>query len=214
MDSVTFQERISRATRSCCVFTRTTNRRSRGPVNNRSPRFGKWWRRRNGTPGRVSATWVAPRPWIITWRNWKKYECPSWLLRNRTRLCSRDSSFDAGCVCVSNKTSVTLQIVETMSYTDNVATFLGSLDSFYESVPTEDLELLVGPVLERMRSQPGSPLSGSPLGSLFFLFLRYKMSFCILIINQLESTILSKLQPPYLCLTRARWCCYPSYRHW
>lgn len=51
-----------------------------------------------------------------------------------------------------------------MSYTDNVANFLGSLDSFYESVPAEDLELLVGPVLERMRSQPGSPLSGSPLG--------------------------------------------------
>ncbi|XP_032684416.1 acyl-CoA-binding domain-containing protein 4 isoform X1 [Odontomachus brunneus] len=57
------------------------------------------------------------------------------------------------------------RIVETMSYTDNVATFLGSLDSFYESVPSEDLELLVGPVLERMRSQPGSPLSGSPLAS-------------------------------------------------
>ena len=51
-----------------------------------------------------------------------------------------------------------------MSYTDNVANFLGSLDSFYESVPVDDLELLVGPVLERMRSQPGSPLSGSPLG--------------------------------------------------
>lgn len=57
------------------------------------------------------------------------------------------------------------KIVETMSYTDNVATFLGSLDSFYESVPAEDLELLVGPVLERMRSQPDSPLSGSPLAS-------------------------------------------------
>ncbi|CAD6233432.1 GSCOCG00007190001-RA-CDS [Cotesia congregata] len=57
------------------------------------------------------------------------------------------------------------KIVETMSYTDNVANFLGSLDSFYESVPSEDLEMLVGPVIERMRSQPGSPLSGSPLGS-------------------------------------------------
>ncbi|KAK0078217.1 hypothetical protein PV325_002826 [Microctonus aethiopoides] len=57
------------------------------------------------------------------------------------------------------------KIVETMSYTDNVANFLGSLDSFYENVPAEDLEMLVGPVLERMRSQPGSPLSGSPLGS-------------------------------------------------
>lgn len=61
-----------------------------------------------------------------------------------------------------------------MSYTDNVATFLGSLDSFYESVPAEDLELLVGPVLERIRSQPGSPLSGSPLGLfVFFPYARY-----------------------------------------
>ncbi|XP_015589100.1 acyl-CoA-binding domain-containing protein 4 [Cephus cinctus] len=57
------------------------------------------------------------------------------------------------------------KIVETMSYTDNVANFLGSLDSFYESVPVEHLELLVGPVIQRMRSQPGSPLSGSPIGS-------------------------------------------------
>lgn len=61
------------------------------------------------------------------------------------------------------------KIVETMSYTDNVANFLGSLDSFYESVPSEDLEMLVGPVIERMRSQPGSPLSGSPLGIFMFL---------------------------------------------
>lgn len=57
------------------------------------------------------------------------------------------------------------KIVETMSYTANVADFLGSLESFYESVPAEDLELLVGPVIERIRSQPGSPLSGSPLAS-------------------------------------------------
>lgn len=51
-----------------------------------------------------------------------------------------------------------------MSYTDKVANFLDSLDSFCESVPAEDLELLLGPVLERMRSQPDLPLSGSPLG--------------------------------------------------
>lgn len=51
-----------------------------------------------------------------------------------------------------------------MSYTDSVANFVGSLEAFYESVPAEDLELLVGPVLERLRSQPGSPLSGSPIG--------------------------------------------------
>ncbi|PSN41072.1 hypothetical protein C0J52_10614 [Blattella germanica] len=57
------------------------------------------------------------------------------------------------------------KIVETMSYTDNVATFLGSLGSFYDNVPPEDLELLIGNVIERVRSQPGSPLSGSPFAS-------------------------------------------------
>lgn len=51
-----------------------------------------------------------------------------------------------------------------MSYTENVASFLNSLDGFYENVPPEDLELLVGPIIEKMRSRPNSPLSGSPLG--------------------------------------------------
>ena len=59
------------------------------------------------------------------------------------------------------------QIVETMSYTENVANFLGSLGSFYDNVPVEDLELLIGNVIERVRSQPGSPLSGSPFGKYF-----------------------------------------------
>ncbi|XP_054280340.1 uncharacterized protein LOC128998290 isoform X2 [Macrosteles quadrilineatus] len=57
------------------------------------------------------------------------------------------------------------KIVETMSYNDNVATFLNSLDNFYENVPAEDLELLVGPIIEKIRSRPNSPLSGSPLAS-------------------------------------------------
>jgi len=57
------------------------------------------------------------------------------------------------------------KIVETMSYTDNVAMFLNSLDNFYENVPVEDLEMLVGPVIEKIRSRPNSPLSGSPLAS-------------------------------------------------
>lgn len=105
-----------------------------------------------------------------------------------------------------------------MSYTDNVATFLGSLDSFYESVPTEDLELLVGPVLERIRSQPGSPLSGSPLGLFVFLshtikclyvylHLSDKVCFYILIISQL-GVILSKFQRLYLRVTRTCVACY------
>ncbi|KAK3930199.1 Acyl-CoA-binding domain-containing protein 5 [Frankliniella fusca] len=57
------------------------------------------------------------------------------------------------------------QIVETMSYTENVAKFMGSLDSVYEAVPAADLELLLGPTIERMRSMPGSPIGNSPLGS-------------------------------------------------
>ncbi|XP_073985291.1 acyl-CoA-binding domain-containing protein 4 [Rhodnius prolixus] len=55
------------------------------------------------------------------------------------------------------------KIVETMALTDNVADFLTSLDSFSGSV--EDLEMCIGPTLDKVRSQPGSPLSNSPLGS-------------------------------------------------
>jgi len=56
------------------------------------------------------------------------------------------------------------QIAETMSYTENVAKFMGSLDTFYDNVPVEDLELLWGPQIERMRSLPDSPLQNTPLG--------------------------------------------------
>lgn len=38
------------------------------------------------------------------------------------------------------------QIVETMAYTNPVADFVSSLDSFYESVSIDDLELAVGPI--------------------------------------------------------------------
>uniref|UniRef100_A0A1B6LS07 ACB domain-containing protein n=1 Tax=Graphocephala atropunctata TaxID=36148 RepID=A0A1B6LS07_9HEMI len=57
------------------------------------------------------------------------------------------------------------KIVETMSYTDNVASFLNSLDDFYDNVPAEDLEMLVGPIIDQIKSRPNSPLSGSPLAS-------------------------------------------------
>lgn len=57
------------------------------------------------------------------------------------------------------------KIVETMAFTDNVAEFLTSLDSFSAQVPVEDLELCIGPALEKVRSQPGSPLANTPLGS-------------------------------------------------
>lgn len=38
------------------------------------------------------------------------------------------------------------KIVETMAYTNPVADFVSSLDSFYESVSIEDLEMVVGPI--------------------------------------------------------------------
>ncbi|XP_033225229.1 acyl-CoA-binding domain-containing protein 4 [Belonocnema kinseyi] len=94
-----------------------------------------------------------PKP--AFWEVVKKAKWDAWMrLGNMSRM-----------EAMNNYVDELKKIVETMSYTDNVANFLGSLDAFYESVPADDLELLVGPVLERMRSQPGSPLSGSPLGS-------------------------------------------------
>lgn len=44
-----------------------------------------------------------------------------------------------------------------MSYTDNVANFLGSLGSFYETVPKEDLEMLVGNIIQKVSSREASP---------------------------------------------------------
>ncbi|KAJ8687854.1 hypothetical protein QAD02_023649 [Eretmocerus hayati] len=55
------------------------------------------------------------------------------------------------------------KIVETMSYNENVANFMDSFDAFYESVPIDDLELVVGPIMDRLRSQSGGALT--PLGS-------------------------------------------------
>ncbi|XP_059471572.1 acyl-CoA-binding domain-containing protein 5 [Neocloeon triangulifer] len=49
------------------------------------------------------------------------------------------------------------KIVETMSYNENVAEFLGSLGSFYEAVPQEDLQLAVGDIIERVSSRDTSP---------------------------------------------------------
>ncbi|KDR11486.1 Acyl-CoA-binding domain-containing protein 5 [Zootermopsis nevadensis] len=96
---------------------------------------------------------VAPRP--AFWEVVKKMKWEAW---NKLGNMSREEA-------MNNYVEELKKIVETMSYTDNVATFLGSLGSFYDSVPVEDLELLVGNVIERIRSQPGSPLGGSPLVS-------------------------------------------------
>ncbi|PNF29158.1 hypothetical protein B7P43_G11862 [Cryptotermes secundus] len=96
---------------------------------------------------------VTPRP--AFWEVVKKMKWEAW---NKLGNMSREEA-------MNNYVEELKKIVETMSYTDNVANFLGSLGSFYDAVPVEDLELLVGNVLERVRSQPGSPLSGSPLAS-------------------------------------------------
>lgn len=96
---------------------------------------------------------MAPRP--AFWEVVKKMKWEAW---NRLGNMSQEEA-------MNNYVEELKKIVETMSYTDNVANFLGSLGSFYDAVPVEDLELLVGNVIERVRSQPGSPLRNSPLTS-------------------------------------------------
>ncbi|KAG8236006.1 hypothetical protein J437_LFUL016371 [Ladona fulva] len=75
------------------------------------------------------------------------------------------------------------KIVETMSYTENVAQFLESLDSFYERVPQEDLNMLVGNIVERVvggsgESSPIRPSSpnGSPSRAVAALAARFNSS--------------------------------------
>lgn len=45
-----------------------------------------------------------------------------------------------------------------MSYTDNVANFLEAPSNQLDKLNMSDLELIVGDVIERVRSQPNSPL--------------------------------------------------------
>ncbi|KAL1501195.1 hypothetical protein ABEB36_006570 [Hypothenemus hampei] len=57
-------------------------------------------------------------------------------------------------------------IVETMSYSDKVANFLEAPTNELDGINIDDLELVAGDVLERVRSQPNSPLAsreGSPI---------------------------------------------------
>ncbi|KAK9496728.1 hypothetical protein O3M35_013021 [Rhynocoris fuscipes] len=76
------------------------------------------------------------------------------------------------------------KIVETMALTDKVADFLTSLDSFSGTV--EDIEMCMGPTLEKVRSQPGSPLSNSPLGSRDTSPIRSRLSPVSSIVSQVE----------------------------
>lgn len=50
-------------------------------------------------------------------------------------------------------------IVETLSYSDKVANFLEASSSELESINMNDLELIAGDVLQRVRSQTNSPIS-------------------------------------------------------
>ncbi|KAJ8955798.1 hypothetical protein NQ318_005339 [Aromia moschata] len=50
-------------------------------------------------------------------------------------------------------------IVETMSYSDKVANFLEAPTDELDTISMDDLELVAGDVLERVRSQPNSPLA-------------------------------------------------------
>ncbi|XP_066258889.1 acyl-CoA-binding domain-containing protein 5 [Euwallacea similis] len=57
-------------------------------------------------------------------------------------------------------------IVETMSFSDKVANFLEAPTNELDSINFDDLELVAGDVLERVRSQPNTPLGsreGSPI---------------------------------------------------
>lgn len=49
------------------------------------------------------------------------------------------------------------KIVETMSYTDNVADFYGSLNQL-DNVSVEDLQLVAPAAIKKARSNPNSPL--------------------------------------------------------
>jgi len=51
------------------------------------------------------------------------------------------------------------RIVETMSYSDKVANFLEAPPSELDSLNIADLELIVGDVMERVRSQSNSPIA-------------------------------------------------------
>lgn len=48
------------------------------------------------------------------------------------------------------------QIIETMSYTDNVADFMGSISEL-DGVSVDDLEAVAPEAIQKVRSQPNSP---------------------------------------------------------
>lgn len=48
------------------------------------------------------------------------------------------------------------KIIETMSYTDNVAEFMGSINEL-DGIDVQDLEAIAPDAIKKVRSQPNSP---------------------------------------------------------
>lgn len=60
------------------------------------------------------------------------------------------------------------KIIETMSYTDNVAEFMGSISEL-DGVDVDDLEAVAPEAIKKVKSQPNSPF-GKLLFSCFIFF--------------------------------------------
>lgn len=62
------------------------------------------------------------------------------------------------------------KIIETMSYTDNVAEFMGSISEL-DGVDVEDLETVAPEAIKKVKSQPNSPFGNelSLFNCIFFI---------------------------------------------
>ncbi|KAF6206617.1 hypothetical protein GE061_017853 [Apolygus lucorum] len=84
---------------------------------------------------------------------WEPVNRAKWDAWNRLGSLPKEEAMEKY-VALLNK--VTEKIIETMALTDSVAEFLQSMDS-YPGDP-DDIELSIGPLLQKFRSQPGSPI--------------------------------------------------------
>lgn len=69
------------------------------------------------------------------------------------------------------------KIIETMSYTDNVAEFMGSVSEL-DGIDVDDLETVAPEAIKKVKSQPNSPFGNS--ACLFFVPFQKFNSICIL----------------------------------
>lgn len=65
------------------------------------------------------------------------------------------------------------KIIETMSYTDNVAEFMGSISEL-DGIDVEDLEAVAPEAIKKVKSQPNSPFGNKLI--LFKLFTLYRVN--------------------------------------